>query len=339
MKGVCRSLVGLGILAISGCVLPGIDDRPLPTSVEPARLPPCVDDDCNCSDFRDQPLAQLVLESFADDPFVLDRDGNGVACEALPPVSAGLEPVTQTSENVHLKLGNPSNAGRENLNNYLLERAQYALSYNGERGVANWVSWHLSADWLGSTERQDNFRQDGGLPTGVYQVTPSDYRNTGYDRGHIVPSGDRTRNPQDNSATFLMTNVLPQVPENNRGVWRELEEYSRDLVDQFDQELFIIAGGYGVQTRLAEGRVTVPSRLWKVIVVLEPGQSLADVDLGTPVIVVDMPNGDVMGTDWRAYQTTVDRLELATGYDLLSLVPVEIQAVLEASVYAIPGRQ
>ncbi len=52
-----------------------------------------------------------------------------------------------------------------------------------------------------------------------------------------------------------------------------------------------------------------------------------------------MPNGDVLGTDWRAYQTTVDRLELATGYDLLSLVPVEIQAVLEASVYEIPDRQ
>ena len=136
-----------------------------------------------------------------------------------------------------------------------------------------------------------------------------------------------------------MTNILPQVPENNRGVWRELEEYSRDLVYQFDQELFIIAGGYGVQTRLAEGRVTVPSRLWKVIVVLDPGQSLADVDWGTPVIVVDMPNGDVMGTDWRAYRTTVDRLALATGYDLLSLVPVEIQAVLEALVYEIPDRQ
>ena len=89
---------------------------------------------------------------------------------------------------------------------------------------------------------------------------------------------------------------------------------------------------------MAEGRVTVPSRLWKVIVVLDPGQSLADIDLGTPVIVIDMPNGDVMGADWRTYQTTVDRLELATGHDLLSLVPGEIQAVLEASIYEIPDR-
>jgi endonuclease G len=327
-----------GIVAIAGstgCGFLPVAEPPLMSQVEVSTLPPCVEDDCNCGDFRDQALAQTVLEAFAGDPFVLDNDGNGVACESLPPVSSGLDPAVPPSRNQHLALGNPSNAGTGNLNNYLIERSQYALSYNRDRGIANWVSWQLTADWLGQTERQDNFRQDGSLPTGVYQVTPNDYRNTGYDRGHILPSGDRTRTVADNSSTFLMTNILPQAPDNNRGVWRELEEYSRDLVYQFDQQLYVIAGGYGQQTQLAKGRVSVPSRLWKIIVVLDPGEGIEDIDLGTPTIVVDIPNRDNSYGDWQAYQTTIDRLEVATGYDFLSHVPGDVQEVLESALYEV----
>ncbi|NER82781.1 MAG: DNA/RNA non-specific endonuclease, partial [Leptolyngbya sp. SIO1D8] len=232
----------LGVLGLSGCGVLSLENA---SSLKPqsaqSLLPPCVDDDCNCPDFRDQALAQIVLDAFPDDPFVLDRDGNGLACESLPPVSPGLDAAVPPSSTPHLVLGNPSNAAAENPNNLLIERSQYALSYHRDRGIANWASWQLSADWLGNTERQDNFRQDGGLPRGFYQVTPNDYRNSGFDRGHIVPSGDRTKSNQDNSATFLMSNILPQAPENNRGVWRELEEYSRDLVYQFDRELIVIA--------------------------------------------------------------------------------------------------
>jgi endonuclease G len=331
-----RWLVWVGIVVIGGCVVPPGEQPPLMPQSDLSTLPPCVDDDCNCGDFRDQALAQAVLEAFPVDPFVLDQDDNGIACESLPPVSSGLDPAVPLADSPHLALGNPSNAGTGNLNNYLIERSQYALAYNRDRGTANWVSWVLSADWLGDTDRQDNFRQDGGLPAGVYQVTPNDYRSTGYDRGHIVPSGDRTRSVQDNSATFLMTNILPQAPENNRGIWRELEEYSRDQVYQFDKQLYIMAGGYGEQTTLANGRVTVPSRLWKIIVILDPGETVDDIDLGTPLIVVDMPNRDTNSPDWRTYQTTVDRLELATGYDFLSQVPLEFQDILESAPYKVP---
>lgn len=332
-----QRLIGLSLgLMGAGCSLLTFTKAPaLNPEVGASSLPPCVDDDCNCGDFRDQPLAQAVLEAFPNDPFVLDQDGNGIACESLPPVSAGLDPAVPPSNNPHLLLGNPSNAATGNPNNYLIERSQYALAYDRDRGIANWVSWQLSADWLGSAERQNNFRQDGGLPAGVYQVTPNDYRNTGYDRGHIVPSGDRTRSVADNSATFLMTNILPQAPANNQGIWRELEEYSRDLVYQSDQVLYIIAGSYGEQTQLAQGRVAVPSRLWKIIVVLDPGEDLADINLGTPLIAVDMPNKATVSPDWRAYQTTVDRLELATGYDFLSNIPVEFQEILESSPYEV----
>jgi endonuclease G len=318
-------------LAACGELLPPL--APPPIAPSGSVLPPCVEDDCNCGDFRDQALAQQVLDAQPEDPFQLDRDGNGVACETLPPVSSGVDPVVPPSQNLHLTLGNPSNAATGNPNNYLIEREQYALAYNRDRGTANWVSWQLSADWFGDTDRQDNFRQDGGLPAGFYQVTPNDYRRSGYDRGHIVPSADRTASIAANSATFLMTNILPQAPDNNRGVWRELEEYARDLVYQQDRELYILAGGYGDQGILAQGRLTIPSRLWKVIVVLDqPGQGVAGVSPDSTIIAIDLPNGNDLSDDWRAYQTTVDRIELATGYDLLSAVPVETQAILEAQI-------
>jgi len=327
-RGGC---LGLLLVGVGSCgLLPPLNDAPSLPLADVSELPPCVADDCNCGDFRDRALAQQVLDALPNDPFRLDRDGNGVACETLPqPVAVTYTAGSGTGE--HLALGNPTNAQATNPNNFLLARSQYALSYNGDRGTANWVSWQLNADWLGNTERQDTFRQDGGLPAGVYQVTPNDYRNTGYDRGHIVPSGDRTRSVADNSATFLMTNILPQAPQNNRGIWRELEEYSRDWVYQFDGTLYMLAGGYGVQETLAAGRVTVPSRLWKIIVAIAPGDTIADIDAATPIIAVDMPNRDTAIEDWRMYQTTVDQIELATGYDFLSTVPLEMQATLEAT--------
>jgi endonuclease G len=138
---------------------------------------------------------------------------------AAPPVS------------VHLTLGNPSGAttSTSNPTNYLMLKPQFALSYHRDRGEPNWVSWHLSSDWLGSTPRQDNFRADTTLPSGWYRVQGTDYSGSGYDRGHMCPSADRTLTIADNSATFLMTNMIPQAPDNNQGPWANLESYCRSL--------------------------------------------------------------------------------------------------------------
>lgn len=330
-------IIGLLLGLSSGCGnLPIAAEPPHLEAIDWSQLPPCVEDDCNCEDFRDQPTAQQVFEAWPEDPFVLDPDANGVACEALPTTVASLAPLappsSSTAASAHLGLGNPTHAGSDDLNNYLLTRSQYALSYNSNRGTANWVSWQVNADWLGEIPRQDNFREDAGLPLGVYRVTPADYADTEYDRGHIVPSGDRTNSVQDNAATFLMTNILPQAPDHNRGVWQELEAYSRDLVYYSDRTLVVIAGGYGEQAKLAAGRVTVPTRLWKILVVIETGQTPDEIDVNTQVIAVDIPNREGVDEDWRTYQTTVDRIELATGYDFLAALPANIQAVLEARV-------
>jgi endonuclease G, mitochondrial len=247
-----------------------------------------------------------------------------------------------TLEEQQLLLGNPSGATADvsNQNNYLMLKPQYALSYSRDRAIPNWVSWHVSKDWLGSADRQDDFRADPNLPQGLYRVTTSAYTNSGFDRGHNTPSADRTNTEYDNSATFLMTNIFPQAPNNNRETWENLERYTRLLVSQ-GNEVYVVMGSYGVggigsngsANTIDNGRITVPKRVWKVLVVLPEGENdLSRINSNIRVIAVDTPNVNTVNSDWGIYRTTVDAIEAATGYNLLSALSEQLQRALESQV-------
>jgi endonuclease G len=234
----------------------------------------------------------------------------------------------------HLTMGNPSNAVTNvtQPNNYLMEKPQYSLSYSRDNGGPNWVSWHLDTSWLGSTPRQDDFRADTSLPAGWYQVKSTDFSGSGFDRGHMCPSADRTITVAANSATFLMTNMIPQLPANNQGVWANLESYSRTLVSQ-GNELYIISGGQGLQYFIANGRVAVPAQTWKVIIVLPVGSDdVSRVTTSTRTIAVVIPNSGSINSDWRTYRVSVDQVEAITGFDFFSNVSAAIQNVIEGQV-------
>lgn len=151
------------------------------------------------------------------------------------------------STNINLAMGNPSGATTNitTPDNYLLDKPQYVMSYNRSRATSNWVSWYLNSSSIGSTSRQNDFRPDTSLPSGWYQVGDTDYSGSGFDRGHMTPSGDRTSSVANNSATFLMTNMIPQAPDNNQGPWEGLESYLRGQLNN-NQEIYIISGSYGV---------------------------------------------------------------------------------------------
>ena len=243
-------------------------------------------------------------------------------------------PTPTPTPSEHLTMGNPSNAVTNvtQPNNYLMEKPQYSMSYSRDNGGPNWVSWHLDASWLGSAPRQDDFRADTTLPTGWYRVQATDYSGSGFDRGHMCPSADRTVTIAANSATFLMTNMIPQLPANNQGVWANLESYSRTLVSQ-GNELYIISGGHGLQFFIANGHVAVPAQTWKVIIVLPVGSNdVSRVTTSTRTIAVVMPNSGTIGSDWRAYRVSVDQVEAITGFDFFSSVSSGIQAVIEGRV-------
>lgn len=251
---------------------------------------------------------------------------------------------TTPTRDDNMAMGNPSAAttNTSNTNNYLMVKTQYALSYNNSRGSANWVSWHLSTAWKGTATRCDCFTGDASLPTGYFKAVTSNYTNTGFDRGHMCPSDDRDGSAADNAATFLMTNILPQAPNNNQITWAALETYCRTLITQ-GNELYIISGGRGTggtgslggtTNTIAGGSIAVPNRVWKVIVVLPVGSSdVSRVSTGTRVIAVDMPNVQTVNSQpWGFYRTSVDAIESATGYDFLNNVPTAIQSVIEAAV-------
>jgi len=234
------------------------------------------------------------------------------------------------SSSVHLTLGNPSGASTSisNPDNYLMIKPQYALSYNRSKGTANWVSWELNQSYLGSVDRQNDFRPDDTLPPGWNQVTPSVYSRSGYDKGHIAPSGDRTLSAQDNSQTFLMTNMMPQTPDNNRYTWESLEKYCRKEA-KHGKELFIIAGPLGSIGKL-HSSVTIPQSTWKVVVMLDhPGSR---VTANTRVIAVNVPNQQGLIHNWRAYRVNVKTLEKMTGYHFLDNVPVATREVVESKM-------
>ena len=244
-------------------------------------------------------------------------------------------------DNDDLAMGNPSGATTDISypNNYLLVKPQFAIGYNRDQGKPNWVSWHLDQANRGPSDRQDDFRPDAALPAGWYQVQSTSYVGSGFDRGHNCPSADRTSSVADNSATFLMTNMMPQAPNNNQQTWGNLEGYARTLLP--GNEVYIVCGSYGVggtgdngfMTTLDQGRITVPNRTWKVIVVLPVGDNdVARISASTRVIAVDMPNDNNINTNWGTYRTTVDAIEAATGYDLLSALPTSVQTALESKV-------
>jgi endonuclease G len=148
----------------------------------------------------------------------------------------------------------------------------------------------------------------------------------------MCPSADREDSPEQNRATFLMTNIMPQLHELNAGPWEQLEERERELAKRSGTELFIIAGGVFANPPPTIGHgVAVPKADYKIIVVLHQGESAADVKSGTEVIAAMMPNEQGVGMrPWTDFVTSVDDIERVSGYDFLSKVPEEVQRVIEA---------
>jgi DNA/RNA endonuclease G (NUC1) len=291
---------------------------------------------CTVTIFKDQ-VSDQDLDDAGPDTNTLPADHVwtfAVATGAAPPYPPS----------VHLALGNPSGAAASpgTPDDYLMEKPEYALSYNRGFGRPNWVSWHLSDEWVGSLARVDSFRPDPAIPPDWYRVQSFDFSGTGFDRGHMVPNADRDKETSIpiNQATFLMSNMLAQAPDNNQGPWAELENYLRTLLPA--GEMYIVAGGVGaggtggnggVTTTLAGGRVTVPSHTWKVALVIpkDGGDDLSRVTCTTRTIAVLMPNTQGIRTEpWETFLTTVDAVEGVTGYDLFSNLPEPIQRCVEA---------
>lgn len=197
---------------------------------------------------------------------------------------------------------NISGANTASTTNYLSVKKGYAMSYDGKVGKANWVAWTLASADIGDVPRTNKFKQDDSFPRGFVIVDEQDYKYTGYDRGHLCNSEDRTSTYFLNEETFLMSNMMPQTPQLNRGPWERLEAYCRKLAKR-GQKLVIYAGGIGAKDRLGSTGIPIPVYCWKVIYTPEKTWCLL------------FPNGRDLHPNWQTYSVPLAQLEKMTGYN------------------------
>ncbi len=189
----------------------------------------------------------------------------------------------------------------------------FSLGYNEEFEQASWVAYILTREEVLSdnAERTDRFRADTTISSGSADL--SDYRGTGYDRGHMAPAADMKWSKQAMDESFLLSNMSPQAPAFNRGVWKRLEERVRRWVLEKDS-LYVITGPVlvSMKNRIGENQVGVPEYYFKVLVDLSPPEH--------DMVAFLLPN-EGSSSDPVDFAVTVDSLEVVTGYDFFAGAP------------------
>lgn len=220
----------------------------------------------------------------------------------------------------HTRYGLPS-TGPE-----LLCRTGYALAYNPERKVPDWVSYQVTRKKLnsGKVRRSNDFRADIDLPPNQ-RAELSDYKGSGYDRGHMAPAAVMKWDPQAMSESFLLSNIAPQVgPGFNRGIWRQLESRVRQWAKQRGT-LYVITGPTylnGSSKFLGKNNVAVPSSFYKII--FDP--------VRVEAIAFLLPNKRLLSDDLPRYLTSIDNIEKITGLDFLKELDDRIEDLVERSI-------
>lgn len=234
---------------------------------------------------------------------------------------------------IHLPLGLPYDSTPHD--DYIIYRTQYITSYNKLKNAVNWTAWNLNSSWFGNSGRyQGRFIADTSLPEDFLRINHNDYTNSGYDRGHVVRSHERSSSTEDNKSTFLMTNIIPQTPDLNRGVWLDFERYCEELALKHNKELFIYSGAvYSDSVQIGKG-ITVPDSCFKIVVVLERGEGIDCVNYDTIIISVMMPNiNGIRNKKWEDFLVSVRHIEKSSGYNFLPDIEFTIQEVIEQIVY------
>ena len=186
-------------------------------------------------------------------------------------------------------------------------KTNYAIHYRYDTKTAEYVVEHLTVEAIkGPAKRKDDFRPDPAIAK-EHQSQLSDYAGKPYDRGHLSPGANNTQNDAIMSESFFLSNMVPQVPNHNRGIWKQLETYVRNWAIE-GKDIYVVSGTiYDADKSLTIGpnKVGVPSSLWKVIVDKNTSKGIGFI----------LPNKPLPVADLSKYATTIDEVEKATGLD------------------------
>ncbi len=204
----------------------------------------------------------------------------------------------------------------------ILRRVGYVVSYNPDNRIPNWVAWQLTeSHTTGPYKRAGIGFQADSEAKGV-QVTTFDYSRSGYDRGHMCPSGDNKWDKTAQEQSFLMTNICPQDHNLNVGDWNEMENQCRKWAKRYGQ-IYIVAGPILYRQKhktIGTARVVVPEAFFKVVLCM----------VGTPKAIGFIYKNVGGNRPKDYYVNTIDEVERITGIDFFSALPDDIEKKVEA---------
>jgi endonuclease G len=206
----------------------------------------------------------------------------------------------------------------------IVKHTYYALSYSATHKQAEWVAYELTKQNLemGFTKRTDDFRPDPLITS--TSAALADYKNSGYDRGHLCPAGDMKLNSVSMTETFYLSNMSPMKPEFNRGIWEQLEEQVRTWAKE-NGNIFVVTGGilnYSSGT-IGDGKITVPKYFYKIILDYD--------EPGIKAIALILPN-EKDTKQLSKYAVTIDSVEALTGIDFFPALPDSLENALESKI-------
>ena len=205
----------------------------------------------------------------------------------------------------------------------VIKHLGYTLEYNEACEQAAWVAYSLTKqETSGIIERGDNFTIDPQVKTGSANKT--DYLKSGFDRGHLAPAADMKWSEQAMDESFYFSNMSPQLPAFNRGVWKRLEEKMRDWAIIYDSILIVTGPILNSNlTKIGPNEVCVPTHYYKVILDFKKTQSKA--------IGFVIPN-DGSKEDLRSFAIPIDSVEQITGLDFFFQLNDTFEFQLEKEV-------
>ena len=207
----------------------------------------------------------------------------------------------------------------------IFSHTAYSFSYNEKHEQANWVAYLLTKAHLGAgVERSDRFVEDPIVSTGT--ASNQDYAKSGYDRGHLAPAADMSWSEKVMQESFYFSNMSPQLPGFNRGIWKRLEEQVRDWALLYDS-LYIVTGPVLSPdlAHIGPNQVSIPKHYFKALISLKEKKGIA----------FYMPN-QKSEAPLLQFAMSIDALEEIVGLDLFHLLPELLEQQLESKRHIWP---
>ena len=205
----------------------------------------------------------------------------------------------------------------------IVKHLGYTLSYNEKHEQANWVAYELTAAETHKTvNRTNDFRPDMDVKTG--SATNEDYQGSGYDRGHLAPAADMSWSAQAMEESFFYSNMSPQVPGFNRGIWKKLEEQVRQWAIE-NKDIYVVTGPILENNLPSIGseKVSVPRYYFKVILdYTEP--ELKGIGFILPNASSSLP--------LTSFAVSIDSVERKTGIDFFPALADEQERTIEKNI-------